>query len=653
MTRSKVLDEQRKRIGQACKGCQNRKQKCDGQAPCSGCEKRGHACTYDPDRKRKSISRIPKHGVFGPASKTLPLQFQGQAKLEPGNSSTLRSPLGGSLLHSGAYEPSSAMSEWSSASDMPPDRYESAAATRAHSQVSASVCGSSTASFLAEIKKLVLPLAGPCPFTQSQENFTRLRSNAHPPVPPDTVPLPDRQVAEQLVSAAGQYSNHLVEILDESMTQKLLQTCYSGLRPQEPGRTCLLYLLLAAGSASLEAQKKPQYSGSESPLSDTLGEADRYFDYVEATMLRIGSFEHFEIWMIQAWALMTIYSLSASKWNAADAYIGLAVRAAYVLGINQVQGASPRAAPEGKASAVHAKLWKCLFVLDSLVAALLGRQPQALKEDKCKPTAAPGDCSPSSPNSGRDDCLEFNVASAKAIRKTLKLVYNPRHFPAEKAHSMLHQAQLQPPLGPADSSATLHARLFRNYAMMLLTRPFFVQELYQLSKQKFPERLDTTWRQLSETCITTAHHTIECIFDAYNQPPQLTNDYIWRRAGKFRKKETDTNLSLHRQCLFTAVLIILSNQFFGFYESPNSETTIVQAFTVLDQCSSVPSSDYMESAVPQLNTWNGFMPSINPPPRCGSDAGCYGLVPPDGYAGDAVQMSQEYTAFPGQQVYLS
>lgn len=111
-----------------------------------------------------------------------------------------------------------------------------------------------------------------------------------------------------------------MEILDEATIQELLQTCYSELRPQDPGRTCLLYLLFAAGSATPEAQRKSEYS--DSPLSDTLGEADKYFDFVEATLLRIGSFEHFEIWMIQAWALMTTYSLSASKWNAADAYIG-------------------------------------------------------------------------------------------------------------------------------------------------------------------------------------------------------------------------------------------------------------------------------------------------------------------------------------------
>ncbi|KAM3541856.1 hypothetical protein ARSEF1564_005224 [Beauveria bassiana] len=61
MTRSRVLDEQRIRIRQACRNCRRLKQKCDGQTPCFGCKKRGHPCSYDPLQKRKNITRIPKN----------------------------------------------------------------------------------------------------------------------------------------------------------------------------------------------------------------------------------------------------------------------------------------------------------------------------------------------------------------------------------------------------------------------------------------------------------------------------------------------------------------------------------------------------------------------------------------------------------------
>lgn len=93
---------------------------------------------------------------------------------------------------------------------------------------------------------------------------------------------------------------------------------------------------------------------------------------------------------------------------------------------------------------------------------------------------------------------------------------------------MLQQAQLHSPLSPVDNLATLHAILFRNYAMMLLTRPFFVQELYQSSKQKYHERSDTTWKYLSETCVITAYQSVERIFEAHSQSHQFHNDYMWR-----------------------------------------------------------------------------------------------------------------------------
>lgn len=735
MTRSKVLDEQRKRIGQACKGCQNRKQKCDGQTPCSGCEKRGHVCVYDPPRKRKNVPRSAKQDGIVPSSKGLANAFtMAYIKPEPGNSPPLPSPLGHGFFPHASYHSPSAISEWSNASEVP---YESAIATRIPNQNSVSICGSSSASFLADIKRLILPISGSCHFTQSHDNLTRLGSNAHPQGLPNSVPLPDRDMAEQLVKLARQYSIHLVDILDEVTIHELLQTCYSSLPPQDPGSLCLLYLLFAAGSATLEAQKTAEYPDSGLVLSDHLRQADDYFYFAEATLMRIGGFDTFEVWMIQAWALMTTYSLAASKWNAADAYIGLAVRAAAVLGINQAaQGSSSlrAAAVEGKANAVHSKLWKCLFVLDSLVAALLGRQPQALTEQKCKPVA-PGDySSPSSSPSGRDECLEYNVASAKMIRKTIKLVYNQRHFPAERASTMLQQAQqYSPPLSPVckqeqphdddaeESLATQHALLFRDYAKMLLSRPFFVQELCQSSKQKY----DTTWKYISQACVFTAHQAVERMYEAHNQSRQFQNDYMWR------------------PCLHTAVLVILTNQFFDLYKYENSDAIVGQAFFILELGSprnpteegdlnslyalrrlvderkrrslpmgrptylempppygnyevqgdgvmsppafpthdfaaavacpdstycgpdgrrysvqSMPSSDYLEPAtgvgIGPLSAWGGgAMPGINLA-RCGSDAACYGFaVQQDGYDGDAMQVTQDYAAYPGQQLYLS
>lgn len=185
-------------------------------------------------------------------------------------------------------------------------------------------------------------------------------------------------------------------------------------------------------------------------------------------------------------------------------------------------------------------------------------------------------------------------------------------------------------------------------------------------------------------------------------------------------------------CLFTAALIILSNQFFDFVEIPNSETVISHAFSIMQMCSTrnpieesefhslrslhqlinkqgrqsllmdrpafrgtnpyggygvasesrtnpvfatpdfatarckdptccgsdghrdsiwpIQSLDHIE--IPQLNSCSGTMQSMNHPYH-ENDAGCYALaVPQGGYEGEAIQLTQEYTAFQGQQPYL-
>ncbi|KAM3467676.1 hypothetical protein MY5147_008696 [Beauveria neobassiana] len=180
-----------------------------------------------------------------------------------------------------------------------------------------------------------------------------------------------------------------------------------------------------------------------------------------------------------------------SKWNAADAYIGDKSR--------RRTGYQPRpktfvsCAKRGQCkNALYGKFWKCLFVLDSLVAALLGRKPQAA-------AAAGTDCSPLSPN-GRDDCLAFNVASAYMIRRAFNIIYNQRQFPAERASTMLEQAQLYTPVSfqGQDSADTL--------ATQLAILP----------------------------------------------------------------------------CLYTAILVILTNQFFDFYKYPGSGNVVKQAFAILE-----------------------------------------------------------------------
>ncbi|KAM3470548.1 hypothetical protein MY8738_009701 [Beauveria namnaoensis] len=242
-----------------------------------------------------------------------------------------------------------------------------------------------------------------------------------------------------------------------------------------------------------------------------------------------------------------------SKWNAANAYIGeISSKSRRRTGYQPRPKTFVSCAKRGQCkNALYGKLWKCLFVLDSLVAALLGRKPQAA-------AAAGTDCSPLSPN-GRDDCLAFNVASANMIRRTFNIIYNQRQFPAERASTMLEQAQLYTPVSfqgqdSADTLATQLAILFRYYAFTLLTRPS--------SSGNFTSRPSRSTTGRGRTCLLRASSprtSPSCAYTRYSVTPQSFETTI---CG--------------------AILVILTNQFFDFYKYPGSGNVVKQAFAILE-----------------------------------------------------------------------
>lgn len=214
------------------------------------------------------------------------------------------------------------------------------------------------------------------------------------------------------------------------------------------------------------------------------------------------------------------------------------MRAAQVLGVDQPADALPQTPTSMKPNNDNAKLWKSLFILDSFSAALSSREPQANREDTGTPLT-PGDCTPSS-SVDRAERLRFNENSASTIRKTLKLVYKQSQLPIKSACEIFGQiASVSLPrrvsdAGKHDAStvASLDAVLFKHYATMLLTRPFFLQDLSSPTRKNSPDGSEA-WRHLSESCVKSAHETVERIFEAQTMAETFQNDYLWRCVDIF------------------------------------------------------------------------------------------------------------------------
>ncbi|PQK18033.1 hypothetical protein BB8028_0010g00250 [Beauveria bassiana] len=106
------------------------------------------------------------------------------------------------------------------------------------------------------------------------------------------------------------------------------------------------------------------------------------------------------------------------------------------------------------------------------------------------------------------------------IRRAFNIIYNQRQFPAERASTMLEQAQLYTPVSfqgqdSADTLATQLAILFRYYAFTLLTRPS--------SSGNFTSRPSRSTTGRERTCLLRASSprtSPSCAYTRYSVIPQ-------------------------------------------------------------------------------------------------------------------------------------
>ncbi|KIX01252.1 uncharacterized protein Z518_08977 [Rhinocladiella mackenziei CBS 650.93] len=130
----------------------------------------------------------------------------------------------------------------------------------------------------------------------------------------------------------------------------------------ESGTECpiprsIYYLVLAIG-----AQSSPENT-------DDL--AERHFDY--GRYLTAQRFlEDASMWTVRSYALVTMYMLNSYRRNTAFMSLGIAVRAAYALGLHSKEVASLFPRDEYRAGE---RLWKVIRILDLFMSASLGRPP--------------------------------------------------------------------------------------------------------------------------------------------------------------------------------------------------------------------------------------------------------------------------------------
>ncbi|KAJ4360744.1 uncharacterized protein N0V89_001311 [Didymosphaeria variabile] len=252
--------------------------------------------------------------------------------------------------------------------------------------------------------------------------------------------LPDQRTARVLVDAFFINTHGLLQVFERHKFLEKLETCYSDPLSTEPSWLCILNLVFAIGLT----MATPLSGSSEALIIDKL--RSEHLDRAEVFYLNAKSlndpmtgFEDQDFWSVQALLLMSVYMLAKSKRNTAFALLGMAARSAQALGLHREETLVIFGPEEQKA---RKNLWRSLFVIDRLLACLLGR-PTAISESDCsgdnlRPAEAAAEASNLKANFSETGAfaLEAAVRSCSAIGLILKKVYQQRKISTRLAQEI-------------------------------------------------------------------------------------------------------------------------------------------------------------------------------------------------------------------------
>lgn len=338
---------QRTRGSLACETCKRRKERCDGARPCGRCVQRGvdEQCVF-LQRTRKTAKERRQSSAFP------------------------RTPYGQSDLFSAARLSDGEVVEQH---QMPNDTVLSATASPTAGLQSRLIRDqkgrymfigdSANLSFLQVIRRIFDDCVGPCPFVDDPLRY--LIVEASPAGQPEWMNASKQQEPPQIDSINAynlikQYlfaTNGILDVFDESELLEHLEAWYAGRSANCTIPSPIYHLVLAIGA--------------QTSTEDEDEQAEKLFTY--GRYLTAQNFmEDASMLTVQSYALISMYLLGASRRNAAFMYLGIAVRAAYAIGLHRREVAASFSSQEFRA---RERLWKVLRMLDLFMSASMGRPP--------------------------------------------------------------------------------------------------------------------------------------------------------------------------------------------------------------------------------------------------------------------------------------
>ncbi|KIW84321.1 hypothetical protein Z517_03571 [Fonsecaea pedrosoi CBS 271.37] len=491
MIKNTAVRRRRYRCAEACSTCKRRKEKCSGSRPCARCIERGVHSTC------QSQSRQTSTGF------TKPCNINHEASIEVESISQDRNVQDGPP-HESLYPLSLAMSNTSTSSVLETSRLIQD--TKGKYMF---IGDSADLSLLQNICSLVGTCIGPCAFVEDPFRYQMVESAPEGPATwlhatdhrPPVKPSFDE--AAYLIRRYIMATNCVLDLFDES---DLLDNLASWLETQ-PHHTSVLsaiyFLVFAIGAQTCPEDK------------DALAKV--YFDY--GRFLTASYFmEDPSIPTVQAYAMITMYLLGASRRNAAFMYLGTAVRAAYALGLHRSDIAGLFSPAEIK---TRERVWKVMRILDLFMSTSLGRPPST---EETRNTELDENYSPSV-----DLCAIFEKILTDIYAKRMistdtiqKISQHHRRWTV-RFHSYLDTDRIKDQEfleGRLPNIGLIHVHEAYYWTIMLLTRPFFVEYISSriaLKAQncsdgdRSPDPLRSSHRIQVHACVNSAISTVNLL----------------------------------------------------------------------------------------------------------------------------------------------
>ena len=543
MFRSNTMDSNseaqphiRTRVTNACDACKARKVKCDGNSPCGYCARhqRPRSCHYSPQRRRRTRLGGEAHNPPSPRTGTFaPCHHDSLASSHhatPAASHGVATPSATSSL-AGQRTAPNAQSRSDSPSLGPidagvpavPEEHEEAEVPRearllCDAQGKLIFIGDcAPLSFFQTVRQLVTSRVDANAFAPQTSRYSMLE-NANPrssatfgfgAAPPAVNPDGVRAA----VSAYLAVTTGLIDLYDhDHLVENLSLWAGQGPGGDRPDdmTSAANYLVLAIG-----CQKTDEH----------LSQA--YFDFArDRAFASLGG--NLSVGTAQAFLLITLHMLGACQINGAFLFFGIAVRAAYSVGIHRTE-VNSRFGPE-----LHRqrdRLWKSLRVVDLFLSTSMGRPP----------ATSDVDCTVSYHATDDDGQEAFDLLNASAqifliIEGIVLEVYSRRKISLQLTEGISRELRdwsarwlallkdiLARPSPSAGEAGLLNGACqvlsSYYYAVILVSRPFLMYELHRRLSENFPSissgraGLVSGKSKLADACIDAASLMVDPVHD--------------------------------------------------------------------------------------------------------------------------------------------